>query len=172
MRAHRETLQERAGRLARLIDTVDKTILHLKGELEMPERELYQGFSEEKQQEYEQEVRQRYGDRELKQSQQRWGSYDALQRQAIQGEFQRIVTGLRDRMALDVDAPEIQELVGRLHAWAGNFYDCSLDIFEGLGRMYNQDRRFREMYETTYGPGVSEFLERAIGAYCERQRAV
>jgi DNA-binding transcriptional MerR regulator len=171
LRAHRETLQERAGRLARLIETVDKTILHLKGELEMTGSEFYQGFSEEKQREYQEEIRRRYGDRELKQSQQRWSSYDEQQRQAIQGDFRRIVTGLRERMPLGPDAPEVQALVGQLHAWLGNFYDCTLDVFEGLGRMYNQDPRFREMYETTYGSGVAEFLEGAIGAYCARRRS-
>jgi DNA-binding transcriptional MerR regulator len=171
LRTHRETLQERAGRLARLIETVDRTIMHLKGELTMTEREFYQGFSEEKQREYEEEIRRRYGDKELKQSQQRWGGYSAQQKQAIQDDFQRIVTGLRDRMALGYDAPEVQALVGQLHAWVGNFYDCTLDIFEGLGHGYNQDPEFRKMYETNYGPGVSEFLERAIASYCARHRA-
>jgi DNA-binding transcriptional MerR regulator len=170
LRAHRETLQERAERLARLIETVDRTIMHLKGELKMTEREFYQGFSEEKQWEYEEEIRRRYGDRELQQSQQRWSSYDEQRRQAIQEDFGRIVTGLRDCMPQGPEASEVQAMVGQLHVWLGNFYDCTLDVFEGLGHMYNQDPRFREMYETTYGSGVAEFLERAIGVYCERQR--
>lgn len=171
LHAHRETLRERAGRLARLIETVDKTILHLKGELEMTERDFYRGFSEEQQREYEEEIRQRYGDRELEQSQQRWGGYGADRRQAIQEDFARIVTALRDRMPLGAGAPEVRALVGQLHAWVGNFYDCTLEVFEGLGHTYNQDPRFREMYETTYGPGVAEFLEQAIGAYCAARRA-
>jgi DNA-binding transcriptional MerR regulator len=171
LHAQRETLQERAGRLARLIETVDKTILHLKGELEMTERDFYQGFSEEKQREYEEEIRERFGDKELKQSQQRWGGYDAQQKQAIQEEFGRIVIAMRDRMALGPDAPEVQALVGRLHAWVGNFYDCTLEVFEGLGHGYHQDPRFREMYETNFGPDVSAFLESAITSYCARQRA-
>ena len=29
----------------------------------------------------------------------------------------------------------------------------------------------KKFYETNYGPGVSEFLKKAIGYYCERQRA-
>jgi DNA-binding transcriptional MerR regulator len=171
LRTHRETLQERAGRLARLIETVDRTIMHLKGELTMTEREFYQGFSEEKQQAYEEEIRRRYGEVELKQSRQRWGSTSAPQRQAIQDEFQRIVTGLRDRMETGQDAPEVQALVRQLHAWVGNFYDCTLDVFEGLGHTYNEHPDFRKMYETNYGAGVSEFLERAIVTYCKQQRA-
>jgi DNA-binding transcriptional MerR regulator/mRNA-degrading endonuclease toxin of MazEF toxin-antitoxin module len=61
LRAHRKTLEERLGRLSRLIETVDRTILHVKGELKMAEREFYQGSNEEKQREYEEEIRQRYG---------------------------------------------------------------------------------------------------------------
>ena len=41
LRAHRETLQERLGRLSRLIETVDKTILHIRGELKMEKYEFY-----------------------------------------------------------------------------------------------------------------------------------
>jgi len=170
LRAHRETLQERLGRLSRLIETVDKTILHIRGELKMEKREFYQGFSEEKQKEYEEEIRQRYGDKELKQSQQRWGSYDVKQKQAIQEEFDRIVKELREHMGEGHDSPEVQVRIKELHSWIGNFYDCTLDVFEGLGHGYNQDPRFREMYETNYGPGVSEFLEMAIVYYCEQQR--
>jgi DNA-binding transcriptional MerR regulator len=172
LRAHRETLQERLGRLSRLIQTVDRTILHIKGELKMEKDEFYEGFSEEKQKEYEEEIRQRYGDKELKQSQQRWGSYSEQQKQGVQEEFQRIVIDLRGRMGEGHDSPGVQARIKELHAWIGNFYDCTLDVFEGLGHGYNQDPRFREMYETNYGPGVSEFLEKAIVTYCKQQRGL
>jgi DNA-binding transcriptional MerR regulator len=170
LRAHRQSLQERLRRLSRLIETVDKTMLHMKGELKMAERELYVGFSEEKQKEYEEEIRRRYGDTELVQSQQRWAGYGPQQKQAIQEEFNGIVMELRQHLTEGHDSPEVQALIKRLHDWVGNFYDCTLEVFEGLGHGYNQDPRFREMYETKYGPGVSEFLEEAIMTYCERQR--
>jgi DNA-binding transcriptional MerR regulator len=170
LRAHRVTLQERLGRLSRLIGTVDKTMMHIKGEIKMTDREFYQGFGEEKQKEYEEEIRQRYGDKELKQSQQRWGGYSAQLKQDIQEDFHRIVMDLRDHMGEGYDSPVVQARIKELHTWIGNFYDCTLDVFEGLGHGYNQDPRFREMYETNYGPGLSEFLEKAIVTYCEQQR--
>jgi DNA-binding transcriptional MerR regulator len=170
LRAHRKTLEERMGRLARLIETVDKTILHVKGELTMAEGEFYRGFSEEKQQEYEEEIRRRYGDKELKQSRERWGSYGPQQKQQVRNEFDRIVVALRAHKREGFDSPEVQALVKELHVWVNNFYDCSLDTFEGLGHMYNAAPDFKVMYETKYGPDVSEFLEKAIVAYCEAQR--
>ena len=90
--------------------------------------------------------------------------------QEVQEGFHRIVIDLRERMGEGHDSPGVQARIKELHAWIGNFYDCTLDVFEGLGHGYNQDPRFREMYETNYGPGVSEFLEKAIVAYCEQQR--
>ncbi len=62
LQAHRQALKQRAGRLHRLISTVDKTILHLKGEPEMSPQSLFEEFSEEKQKAYEDEIRRRYGD--------------------------------------------------------------------------------------------------------------
>ena len=148
---------------------VGYNVLRMKGEFKMAERDSYQGFSEEKQRDYEEEIRQRYGDKELKQSQQRWGGYSAQQKLAIQEEFDRIVKDLRDRMGEGHDSPEVQARIKELHAWIGNFYDCTLDVFEGLGHGYNQHPDFRKMYETNYGPGVSEFLEKAIVSYCDQQ---
>jgi len=76
---------------------------------------------------------------------------------------------LRDHMEEGHDSPEVQARIQELHAWVGNFYDCTIEVFEGLGHGYNQDPRFRAMYETNYGPGVSEFLEKAIVYYCKQQ---
>ena len=136
----------------------------------MAESEFYQGFSEEKQKGYEEEIRQRYGEAELKQSRQCWGSYSSQQKWNIQEDFDRIVTGLRDRMGTGHDSPEVPARIVELHAWVGNSYDCALDVFEGLGRLYCEHPDFRKMYETNYGPGMPEFLGKAIVTYCEQQR--
>ena len=57
LQAQKTALQQRADRLARLIETIDKTTLRLKGKLEMSDHELYQGFSDEQQRQYAQGVR-------------------------------------------------------------------------------------------------------------------
>lgn len=68
---HKENLYGQLAYLEKLLATIDNTISHIKGKLEMKPNELFEPFSEEKQKEYEEEVRQRYGDKELKVSQQR-----------------------------------------------------------------------------------------------------
>ncbi|MCA9980813.1 MAG: MerR family transcriptional regulator, partial [Anaerolineales bacterium] len=49
----RQALAQRAKRLENLMHTIDKTIQHLQGELEMSSQEFFGGFSEEQQKEYE-----------------------------------------------------------------------------------------------------------------------
>jgi len=86
LQAHKETLQKKAERLNRLISTVNHTILHLKGELEMSPKDFFEGFSEEKQKEYEQEIRRRYGEASVKESADRWGRYTPEQKEKIKTE--------------------------------------------------------------------------------------
>ena len=52
LQSHREALQGRVERLKRLIQTVDKTINHLKGNETMNAKGLFEGFSEEEQEKY------------------------------------------------------------------------------------------------------------------------
>src|SRR5512137_2387193 len=49
---HREQLAGQRQRIDRLIQTIDKTRLHLKGKQKMESNELFEGFSDEKQKEY------------------------------------------------------------------------------------------------------------------------
>src|SRR5690348_1905115 len=56
LRSHRAELQTRIERLQALMITVDSTIMHLVGEIDMSKKQLFAGFSEEKQKQYEQEI--------------------------------------------------------------------------------------------------------------------
>src|SRR5512142_1404633 len=56
LQCHRAALSRQVGRLNRLIETVDKTILHLKGKADMCVDDLFKGFTDEEQERYEQEA--------------------------------------------------------------------------------------------------------------------
>lgn len=51
---HREFLMKQIDRSKELIETIDKTINHIKGKIQMKDEELYAGFDAAKQGEYEQ----------------------------------------------------------------------------------------------------------------------
>jgi DNA-binding transcriptional MerR regulator len=56
LESHRQTLERNLNQTKELIETIDKTIAHLRGTARMKDEELYYGFDSEKQRRYEQEL--------------------------------------------------------------------------------------------------------------------
>src|SRR5512146_3038408 len=83
LRSHREALQRQVARLNRLIDTVDNTILYLKGSKETSNKQLFEAFSDEQQAEYEKEIMQKYDPATVKASAKKWKEYTAAEKQRI-----------------------------------------------------------------------------------------
>ena len=165
--AHRENLYSQLAHLEKLLATIDHTISHIKGEIEMKPDEIFEPFSEEKQKEYEEEVRQRYGDKELKVSQQRWGSYSKEKRQQIIDEGNRNYLDIANNMAKGFDSPEVQELVHRWHQHLHYFYDPTNDVLRGLADMYVNDPAFRQTFDKIH-PDLAEFMRKAVTLYCDQ----
>jgi len=47
-----------------------------------------------------------------------------------------------------------------------SFYTCTLEIFRGLGQMYEADSRYKEKMDV-HGQGLTDFLSQAIAIYCD-----
>jgi DNA-binding transcriptional MerR regulator len=172
LEGHRQGLLARAEQLMRLVDTVEKTILHLRGELEMSDQDLYAGFDEEKQKAYEQEARQRWGDAQVEQSSKRWNSYSRTEKNALMAENQAVTLGIADNMEKGYDSPEVQQWIDRWFKLINErFYTCSLEVFEALGHGYVEDPRFTETYEKIK-PGMAAFMEKAMVFYCKVRKGV
>lgn len=162
---HRQALQERQQRLARLIGTVERTIAHMKGETDMPTEELFSGFSEEQQKEYEAEIEQRYGDKYLKESQRRWGSYSEEKKRQIMAEGEAIYRDLAVAIPLGPTSPQAQATVARWHQHLRYFYEPTVEILRGLGNGYADDPAFANRFAKLH-PDLPEFLREAIAHYC------
>jgi hypothetical protein len=67
-----------------------------------------------------------------------------------------------------VDSSEAQALVAKLQAHiTANYYTCTDEILEGLGKMYVADERFKKNIDK-YGEGTAEFAAEAIAVYCRK----
>lgn len=165
LQSHRAALLERAKRLNNLIDTIDNTVKHIRGEIEMSNQDFYKGFDEEKQKEYAEEARQRWGD-EAVQSQKRWESYTPEEKNEILGKMHEISTSIAAHMSKGPESPEVQYWIDRWYKHINQyFYTCSLDVFESLGHTYTEDPAFRETYENIR-PGLAALMEQAMTHYC------
>ena len=127
----------------------------------MQDKELYLGFSEEKQKEYEKEVREKFGDEPLNTSMKRWNNLTKEQKKEMIAKANQFHHTIADAMPLGVDNPEVMELMRQYWKNMQFFYDVSLERFEQLGHMYNQDPAFQSTYETVK-PGLAAFMEKAI----------
>ena len=162
---HKGALQSREKRLKHLIATIDQTILHMKGKLAMKPKEMFSGFTEEKQKQYEAEIRQRYGEKAFE-GVKDWNSYSVAQKAHIQAESQAIYQDIKASMTEGLDSPEVQACVARWHQHLRYFYEPSVERLSGLADMYVDHPDFASMFTENFGPGFAEFLRQAIKAYC------
>ena len=69
---------------------------------------------------------------------------------------------------VSADSAEAQALVAKLQTHiTANYYTCTDDILEGLGKMYVADDRFKKNIDK-YGEGTAVFAADAIVAYTKK----
>jgi DNA-binding transcriptional MerR regulator len=167
LHAHREALHDRVRRLHHLIQTVDSTILHLTGEVNMSKKKLFAGFSAEEEERYHQEAREQYGAEAVDASYQRWNRYTPQQKERIMAEGQAIYTDIVAQMGKGADSADVQQIVARWHQHLRYFYEPTVERLRGLGELYVEHpdfaRNFRELH-----PDLPEFLRDAITTYCDQ----
>ena len=67
------------------------------------------------------------------------------------------------------NSAEAQALVAKLQAHiTANYYTCTNEILEGLGKMYVADERFKNNIDK-YGEGTAEFAAEGIRIYVEKK---
>jgi DNA-binding transcriptional MerR regulator len=166
LRAHRDALQDRISRLQNLIATVDNTIMHLVGEVEMSQKGFFAGFDEEQQKKWTQEAIELYGEENVRPSVRRWESYTPEQKQRIQEEGNAIYRELAERIGEGPESEAVQALIARWHEHLRYFYEPSVERLRGLGQLYNGSPDFRATFEK-FHPDLPAFLEQAITHYCD-----
>jgi DNA-binding transcriptional MerR regulator len=166
LQTHKQALQQRAQRLNNLIQTIEKTILHLEGQLDMSTEEMFEEFTEEKQKQYEQEAYKRYDPETVQASVKRWQSYPAEKKAAIKAEGNQIYLDLAAQMAKGVASEEVQALIGRWHQHIRHFYEPTMTTLQGLGYGYEHDPSFAAFYARIH-PDLPQFIHQAIDHYCQ-----
>jgi DNA-binding transcriptional MerR regulator len=167
---HRKALQQKVERLNRLIQTVDDTILFLRGEKEMSKVQLFQAFSEEEQAKYAAEAEQMYDPQIVRASQKKWKSYTAADKQRISEEGNAAYEALVAAIPLGPASPEAQAGVERWRKHMDYFWTPSLDQLNGLAELYNSDPRFKANFDKV-DPRLAVFMREAVGIYVENHKS-
>jgi DNA-binding transcriptional MerR regulator len=169
--AQRTLLAEKARRTKAMLTAIDAALAALEKGIEMDKEEMFEVFGDFDPAEYEEEVRERWGDTDAyAESKRRYATYSKDDLKAIKAEQDAVIVGLGERMAAgdDPDSPEVQELVERHRLVIDrNFYACPPAMHARLGDMYVADPRFTAVYDKVH-PGLAIFLRDAMRIHADR----
>ncbi len=165
LQSHRDEIEVRMQRLRGLIRTIDSTLLHLSGGVDMSKKQLFAGFTEEEEKRYEQEARQAWGDQEVEASYKRWNSYTPQQKDKIMAEGNAIYHDLVTEMEKGPHSQEVQQVIARWHQHLRYFYEPSMERLRGLGQLYVDHPDFARNFRRLH-PDLPEFMREAIEHYC------
>jgi MerR family transcriptional regulator, multidrug-efflux activator len=175
LEAHRELLLEKRERMDRMLETVDRTIESIEGGTNMARKDLFDGFDMEKikehQAKYSEETRQLYGKDFVEATERRVNGYSEDKWKEIHMTVSGIYSRLAARMPYGPADPEAQQAVAAWHRCiTDNFYDCTLQVFRGLGNLYVDDDRFTANINK-HQIGLAQFMKEAMHVYCDRMEA-
>jgi DNA-binding transcriptional MerR regulator len=169
LEAHRLSLQGRARRLEHLIQTVDDTLLHMKGLKEMSKKQLFAAFSDEEQEKYAREAEQLYDPAIVKESNRKWKSLNAPEKQLIADEGNAAYEAIVAAIPLGASSPQAQAGVELWRKHMDYFWTPNLNQLVGLTELYNSDPRFKANFDKI-DPRMAEFMREAVGVYVKSKK--
>jgi MerR family transcriptional regulator, thiopeptide resistance regulator len=174
LRQHRVKLAAQRERFRVLIETIDRTILELRGEKPMANADLYKGFSKEKQAGYEAWLIEKFGEpmrESLERSRQSYAKMSQAQQEALGREYQEVEQALAGALRNGVDpaAAGVDALIRRHRAWVAAMWGapCSLERYAGLADLYLGHPDFVARYESIE-KGFAQYLATAMKAHANQ----
>ncbi|MXO59637.1 MerR family transcriptional regulator [Altererythrobacter salegens] len=174
---HRTMLADRVKRSRQLLRTIDRTIADIKGEETMTDKDMFTGFDEAKQAEYENWLVDRFGGdtrKRIEASKAGLASLDKDVLAARLAEGKAASHALADAFKAGTEAedPAIDPLLQRHHAWIAAMWnrECSPQAYVGLSVLYLENADFRATFERER-EGFAEWLSAAMKAYAARLEA-
>lgn len=172
LRLHKEMLLEKRLRIDKMIETIDKTNLHLKGEINMTKEERFEGFDF-SQNPYEQEAKEKWGEKTVDKANEQLANMPKQERLEKEDEMNTIfreLASVNDKEKSPA-SKEAQQLIQNWYDFLNDNinYEYSLEIFKGLGEMYVADERFTKNINR-FGDGLAQFMHEAINIYVENHK--
>ncbi|PGS06120.1 MerR family transcriptional regulator [Bacillus pseudomycoides] len=164
LQLHKKMLLEKRARLDKVIATIDKTIKHTKGEIQMTNKEKFEGFDF-SQNPYEQEARERWGDEAVDKANKTAAGMPKEKQEEFNGIYRKLAT-LRNGAP---DSKKAQEAIQEWYDYLQNFGQYSLETFKGLGQMYVDDERFTKNIDQ-FGEGLAQFMCDAMAVYADNRK--
>ncbi|MFD2679471.1 MerR family transcriptional regulator [Bacillus seohaeanensis] len=158
---HRKMLLEKRNRLDQMIATIEKTMKHSKGEINMSNEEKFEGFDFSNNP-YEQEARERWGDKAVDNANVKFGKSE----QDAMNSIYRKLASIRHKSP---ESEEAQTAIKEWYDFLNKIATYSLEAFKGLGQMYVDDKRFTKNIDK-FGEGLAKFMCDAMAFYADENK--
>lgn len=173
LREQRERLVAEADRYRRLTLTIDRTIAALEGRDPVMDEQLYEGFSPEKQAEYEAWLIDNYGETARERIELGRAAMAAMSPQE-RSDWRAQAMEMRAEFAQAMqttapDDPALDPLLKHHHDWVSRTWKTppTAQAYTGLGRLYVENAEFKALYDAAR-PGLAQWMADAMAAYAER----
>lgn len=172
---HKKSLLKNLDRTNKLIETIDKTLLHIKGKKIMEYQELYTGFDAKTQKKYEQELRDFLKKKNYEGIDE---IFDESKKRVSKWKKEDWIDSKRDGDAIHNDllvaiekgkkpsADEVQAIIKRHHTWINQWWTPTKEAYRDLGELYVSQDKFREYYDNIH-PEMATFLAKAMKIFAE-----
>ncbi len=172
LEVHKAKLLENINRQKKLLHTIDTTIMHLKGEYNMQDKELYAGFDQVKQKEYEEYLVKSYGtvaEELIAQSLKRSVNWGSKEWNEIKDTGNKIYAALSEyiKAGLSPRDDKVQALIKEHYKMIENFYDVTKDVYTGLAQLYVEHPGFRKFFDA-HNTQLPEFIAEAMRVYAQK----
>ncbi|MEU8331426.1 MerR family transcriptional regulator [Micromonospora sp. NPDC048839] len=167
LRRQHELLTGRVKRLQEMVEAIEFAMEASKMNIQLTPEERFEVFGDADPEQYEAEVKQRWGDtdayRESNRRVSRYTKEDWLRNKTENEDWGRRIVALMASGA-PADSPEAMDLAEEHRQLIGRwFYECTYEGHTGLADMYLADERFTAYYENM-APGLAAYLNEAIHA--------
>ena len=175
LRAHRIRLESELGRYQQLIRTIDGTIAELNGTKTMASEHFFEGFSPEKQRQYEKELVETYGEGiqpKIDASKERIKGWTKQDFKAASDRWQVFLSelGALAEAGKSADSKEVQSLIPSHRAWLESYWTPNRESYIGLGQLYATHPDFRKQFDEVR-EGLADFCAEAMRVFAEAELA-
>lgn len=170
--SHRKVLQKNVERTKKLIKTIDSTIEHLKGTKKMKDEEIYLGFNKEKQNEYQNYLINRFGEKAKASIEETLVNFKNVDVEKSKEEWNNICKDLakllENRSA--ASSREVQKIIHRHYEWLKGYWTPDRTSYIDLGEQY-MGFEWKDAfisYDSKH-PKLAKFLAEGMKIFAEKE---
>jgi hypothetical protein len=166
-------LMSRKDRLAKLLDTLDKTITTIKNGMALTHEELYEGFPKEKGEAWRNEAIGKYGMESVKKSEQYLSKLGKEGFAKLKEESMNVTLSLLQLVKEDPAGERVQEQIAKHYVIIRKFWgthnetDKQAEAYAGLGELYVSDERYT-LHSGKPDPEFAQFMSQAMKHFAKK----